>query len=79
MRLAPNAKQLVYYYNGDQSKPDVEEDLGGEVAVPANKSMIMRHGHPWEVVIVNEEGFSDGRIPVFKVFLRTPPPPQKTD
>ena len=68
-------KQLVYYYNGDQTKPDVEQDLMGEVIIPANGSVIMRAGKPWEVVIVNEERFSDGRLPVFKIFLRTPQSP----
>jgi hypothetical protein len=67
-----NAKQVVYYYDGNQAKPDVEPDLLGNVLVPANGSLITRHGKSWKVARVIEDLASDGRLPVFKVFLATP-------
>lgn len=69
---ATNGKQVVYYYDGDQTNPDVEEDFIGKIEIPSNGSVIRRRGKLWEVVIVNEKRYSDGRLPVFKIFVRTP-------
>lgn len=70
-----NAKQVVYYYDGDQSEPDVEQDFTGDIVIPSNGSLISRHGKSWKVAHVIEELASDSRVPVFKIFLGTPQSP----
>lgn len=69
---ATKAKHVVYYYDGDQKNPEEEQDLGGDVTIPTNGSVIWRRGKSWNVIKVDEEQFTDGRIPVFKIFLATP-------
>lgn len=66
------SKQVVYIYDGDQSKADVEEDPEGDVPVPPQHSIINRKGHVWKVVAVNEESTVSGpkAWPVFRVFLQ---------
>lgn len=62
-------KQMVYYYDGDQSNPDVQEDLDGEHEIPLKDSQVNRRGRSWRVVIVNEERGAKGQLPVYKIFL----------
>jgi len=67
-----NAKQIVYYFDGDKATPDVVPDPLGELQAPAKGSVVERRGKLWEVVHVNEEHFDDGQLPIYRVYLRTP-------
>ncbi len=67
-----SSKQLLYIYDGDQSKPDVVQDAEGEIPVPQQHAIVTRNGYQWKVVAVNEENTVAGpkAWPVFRVFLQ---------
>ena len=64
-------KQFAFYYDGDQSKPDVEVDAMDEMPVPAKDSIIMRKDRLWKVVaVISVESVTEPKtLPIIKVFL----------
>jgi hypothetical protein len=65
-------KQLLYIYDGDQTKlGDVELDIDGELRVPENHNVIERKGKKWEVMQITKTTATDGRLPVYQIYLRT--------
>ena len=49
----PDAKDLIYRFNGDPSTDDYETDLSGDSAVPEVGDIVQRRGREWRVVDVS--------------------------
>ena len=72
--MAREQKQLLYIYDGDQTKlDDIEIDIDGELRVPEKHDIIERKGKAWEVIQITKETALDGRLPVYQIYLRTHP------
>lgn len=70
--MAREQKQLLYIYNGDQTKlDDVEPDLTGDLRVPEKHEIIERKGKRWEAIQITKVTATDGRLPVYQIYLRT--------
>jgi hypothetical protein len=71
-RMVREQKQLLYIYDGDQTKlDDVELDIDGELRVPEKQNIIERKGRKWEVIQITKTTATDGRLPVYQVYLRS--------
>jgi hypothetical protein len=65
-------KQLLYIYDGDQTKlDDVEVDMDGELQIPEQHNVIERKDKKWEVIQITKTTATDGRLPVYQIYLRT--------
>ena len=72
-------KQLLYIYNGDQSKlDDVQVDVTGEMRVPEKHEVLERArkqvGKWFQITTVTA---TDGRLPVYQVYLKTYTVPER--
>lgn len=63
------AKQFVYRYNGVESSDEVEQDLAGEMEVPAKDGFLNIKGKIWRVNHVITERSRKSAIPVVRLFL----------
>lgn len=69
--MSHEQKQLLYIYDGDQTKlDDVQPDIEGELPVPEKHEIIERKGKRWEVVQITKVTATDGRLPVYQIYLR---------
>jgi hypothetical protein len=67
----PKGRTFVYYYNGDQNKPDSEDDLLEETPIPKTGDVIERKGKSWMVstVMTVQSANVPETIPIHRVFL----------
>ena len=65
------AKQMVYIYNGENDRPDVDFDEDGDVSIPPDNSIIVRKGRNWKVVrhSVDEMTMDRKMVPIVRVNL----------
>ena len=68
----PNSRQIVYIYDGDSSKGDIEQDYDGDIPIPQQNAVISRNGENWRVIAVNEENTVGvpKAWPVFRIYLQ---------